>query len=351
MSVRRGGKWLARRGRWSLRGSRRVVWTGAVLAVLIVCLSLLGLLVGEYGLSVAQSWARLWGNPGESGDFLGVYFVQEVRLPRVLGAVTVGACLGLAGALFQSVSGNPLGSPDIVGFSTGAATGAILTIMFVGAAPMVVAGGAVGGGVLVGAVIVLLAGSRLSGLRVILVGIGISAALRAVNSLLLVRASLEAAQAAAQWNAGSLHDVSLPWVAILAVVLLAAAPALWAITGPLAVLSLGDDAAAALGIKAVRTRLAAIALGTLLVSLATAVAGPVAFVALAAPHIARRLHGQVGPSLASAAAVGAALVLVSDLLGQWLLHPAKLAVGVVTGTLGGLYLLLLLFQEHRRNRL
>lgn len=344
-------RWVARRGAWSLRGHKRVALTAAVLLLAMLALGLIGLLAGEYGLTPAQAWQRLWGNPGENGDYLGVYFVQEVRLPRVLGALTVGACLGIAGALFQAVSGNPLGSPDIVGFSTGAATGAILTIIFVGASPMVVAGGAVGGGVLVGAVIVLLAGARLSGLRVILVGIGISAALRAVNSLLLVRASLEAAQAAAQWNAGSLNDVSLPWVAILVLALIAAAPALWAITPPLSLLALGDDAAAELGARAVRTRFAAIALGTVFVSLATAVAGPVAFVALAAPHIARRLHKCAGPSLATAAGVGAVLVMLSDLLGQWLAHPAKLAVGVVTGTIGGLYLLLLLFQEHRRNRL
>ena len=108
------------------RRSATVIVAGLLLAV---CLSVYSLTLGDYGLSAAESFRRLMGDSGPRDDFLGVYFVQSVRLPRVCAALGVGCALGLSGAIFQTVSGNPLGSPDIVGLSTGSATGALLAII------------------------------------------------------------------------------------------------------------------------------------------------------------------------------------------------------------------------------
>lgn len=315
--------------------------------VVVVVGVLISLMVGEYGLSPAESIKALFGD----GNRLGVYFVQEVRLPRVLGAVLVGAALGLSGALFQIVSGNPLGSPDIVGFTTGSATGALTAIIVFGASPSVTAMGAVLGGVLAAALIAFFAGGLgANGMRLVLVGIGISAALKAINTLLLVKAPLTAAQAAEQWNAGSLHGVGFGQLAWLAPAVLVTVPVLVWLSTPLSMLPLGEDLAVGVGVRAVRVRAVAVVVAVLLVALATAVAGPVAFVALAAPHLAKRLTNSAGAALGSSALVGAALVVVSDLVAQRLFAPAELAVGVITGSLGGVYLVILLaLRFNRRN--
>ena len=321
-------------------------------AIAVLALAAHSLTLGDYGLSAAQSYRRLLGDAGPGDDFLGVYFVQSVRLPRTIAGIGVGAALGLSGRLFQVVSSNALGSPDIVGFTAGSASGALVAIIVLGSTPVATSIGAVIGGVVSGALILALAGgTRLAGTRVVLVGIGVSAALRALNSLLLVKAPLEAAQRAQMWSAGSLSGVTTVRVVALVAALAACLPALTWLSRPLSLIPLGDDAATALGARTGRTRLVAVCTGIVLVSMATAVAGPVAFVALAAPHVAHRLTGAPGSLLAPSAAVGALLVLGSDIVAQRLIAPGELAVGVVTGCAGGVYLLVLLAHEYRRNRI
>ena len=204
------------------------------------------------------------------------------------------------------------------------------------------------GGLVSGVLILACAGGvRVTGIRVVLVGIGFSAALRAINSLLIVKAPLEAAQRAQLWSAGSFSGVTMvrivPFILVLAVTVLVLA---W-LARPLAVLAMGDDVAMALGVRVREVRIAVIAAAMVLVSTATAVAGPVAFVALAAPHVARRVCGHGGVGLASSAVVGALLVLASDVVAQRLLAPHEMPVGVVTGVVGGIYLLVLLVREVR----
>ena len=111
--------------RVSVRVHRRSAAVVLIGFVLLCALAVYSLTLGDYGLSASDSFRRLLGDGGPRDDFLGVYFVQSVRLPRMLAAVAVGAALGIAGRIFQTISGNPLGSPDIVGLSTGCATGAL----------------------------------------------------------------------------------------------------------------------------------------------------------------------------------------------------------------------------------
>lgn len=335
------------------RGVIRVHRRSAIVVMLglvfLSCLALYSLTLGDYGLGVADSLRRLTGDGGPSEDYLGVYFVQSVRLPRVVCAVAVGASLAIAGRIFQTISGNPLGSPDVVGLSAGSATGALVAIIILGASPAATGTGALIGGLLSGALVLACSGgTRVTGIRVVLVGIGCSAALRALNSLLVVKAPLEAAQRAQLWSAGSLNGVTFvrafPLIVGLGVLGLSCACAATSI----GLLAMGDDVATGLGVRVRVVRVSAIVSAIVLVALATAVAGPVAFVALSAPHIAARLCGGGGVGVVSSAVVGAALVLSADVVAQRIVAPAELPVGVVTGVLGGLYLLWILTREEAR---
>lgn len=343
---------VGRVGDSSVRMHRRSLRVGTALAVLVAAAAAWSLTLGDYGLTMPESFARLRGLAGAEDDWLGVYFVQQVRAPRALAAVLVCMSLGVSGRLFQTVSGNPLGSPDVVGFSTGAATGAIVAIILLGAGPAITAVGAIIGGLLTGVAVTAAAGGAgTAGMRLILIGIGTSAVLRAVNSLLLVKAPLEVSQAAQQWSAGSLHGTTWPYVWVLGAITTGCVLFLMAVARPLELLPLGDDAATALGASARRSRAVAVVVGLILVSAATAVAGPVAFVALATPHIAQRLTRGPGAGLTTSALVGGALVALADVVAQRAIAPAELAMGVITGTLGGVYLLVLLLHEYRRNAL
>lgn len=334
--------------RLSVRVHRRSAAVVVIGFILLAALAVYSLTLGDYGLSAADSFRRLVGDGGPRDDFLGVYFVQSVRLPRMLAAIAVGVALGIAGCIFQTISGNPLGSPDIVGLSTGCATGALIAIIILGSSPTVTGVGALLGGLVSGAVILACAGGmRVTGIRVVLVGIGCSAALRAVNSLLIVKAPLEAAQRAQLWSAGSFSGVTITRLMPLLIVLGAVVVVCAVFAVPLGLVAMGDDVATGLGVRVRRTRVLLIVVAILLVASATSVAGPVAFVALAAPHVAHRLCGGGGVGFASAALVGALLVLVSDVCAQRLVAPAELPVGVVTGVVGGIYLLWLLIREVR----
>ncbi|MBA4609830.1 iron chelate uptake ABC transporter family permease subunit [Aeromicrobium sp. Marseille-Q0843] len=322
----------------------------ALVATLVAAgLAVMALTIGDYGLSPSQVLRAL---AGDGSDPLAEFFVREQRAPRVVCALLVGAALGVSGAIIQQVSDNPLGSPDIVGFTIGAATGALIQITVLGGGPDATAPAALVGGLVTAAVVGALAwqGGRhggIPGVRLVLVGIGVAAVLQAVNTLLVVRADLSAAQDAAHWLAGSFNAMTWQDVARLGLVLAVVAPFTAALARTLPVLALGDDAARGIGVPVESSRLALVVCGVVLVAAATAVAGPIAFIALAAPQLARRITRTAGSGLASAALMGAALTLASDIVAQRLFAPTQLPVGVVSGSLGGLYLIWLLTREKR----
>ncbi|MBX5441276.1 MAG: iron chelate uptake ABC transporter family permease subunit [Solirubrobacteraceae bacterium] len=335
-------------GRLSLRVHRRGALVCAALAAAAVAAALAGLALGDYPLSPGEVVAALAGRGDGPADVI----VTELRLPRVVCALAVGAALGVAGAIFQRLTRNPLGSPDVIGVTYGSAAGAVAMIVAVGARQSAVSAGALGAGLATAAAVHLLArrDGAVQGYRLVLVGIGVSAMLLAVIDSLLARGRIEEAREAAVWIAGSLDGrgwaQATPLVAALAVLL----PAALALSPRLAVLELGDDAAAALGVAVERTRLALIVVAVAIAAAATAAAGPIAFVALAAPQIARRLTRTPGPGLVGAALTGALLLQAGDLAAQRLLAPDQLPVGIATGALGGVYLAWLLASERRGRR-
>ncbi|MDM4719225.1 iron chelate uptake ABC transporter family permease subunit [Micromonospora sp. WMMA1363] len=334
-------------GGWSLRLRPRALAVGTTCALLTVAVGVLALGYGDYPMSAADVLRTLAGNGTPAEDFV----VHELRLPRLVTAAAVGAALALAGAVFQSLVRNPLGSPDILGFTQGAATGALLVVV-AGGSSALLSGAAVAGGLGTGVLVYALAWRRgVHGYRLVLVGIGVAAILTGVNGWLLTRAPLMDAARAVLWLTGSLdgrgwsHGVPVA-LAVLgtAVVLAGAGPAL-------RLVELGDDAATALGVQVRRLRLALLATAVLLVSLAAAAAGPVNFVALTAPQLARRLTRAPGPNLLPSAALGALLLVSADQVAQRAFAGHQLPVGVVTGILGGGYLIWLLASERRAGRL
>ncbi|MCC0546842.1 iron chelate uptake ABC transporter family permease subunit, partial [Pseudomonas aeruginosa] len=274
---------------------------------------------------------------------------QRVRLPRVLTACLVGAALGMAGAIFQSISRNPLGSPDVIGFTTGAASGAIVQIILFDAGPLATSLAALAAGLCTALAVVLLArrGATAGGYRLVLVGIGVGASLSGLNSLLLVTGNLDQAMYAQLWLAGSLNTRTWSHVVPAALGLLASVPLALYHGRRLEVLELGDASAAQLGVAVERVRLQMVLVAVGTTAIATAAAGPIAFIALAGPQLARRLTRSAGVPLLSGALMGAVLLLAADLLGQRLAYVANLPIGLMTGLLGGFYLLWLLLRSRR----
>ncbi|HWD02370.1 MAG TPA: iron chelate uptake ABC transporter family permease subunit [Amycolatopsis sp.] len=336
-----------RPSRVSRRVAPRALVVGIVLAVVLVALSTVSMTTGDYPLSVLDVGKTLFGFGDAATDFI----VTTLRLPRLLLAILVGAALAVSGGVLQSLSGNALGSPDVVGFTQGSATGALLVIVLAHGGSGAVALGALVGGVITAVVVGLLAIRRgLQGFRMILIGIGVAAMLLAVNQYLITRASIQDALSAQAWLVGGLGGRGWPEIWPVAIAVVGLLPIAFGFGRRLALLEMGDDAAKGLGVPVERSRGILLAVAVTLCAVATAAAGPVAFVALAAPQLAKRLARSAKPALVSSALMGAVLLVGSDLVTRLLFGEEGLPVGIATGAVGGLYLMWLLSSQWRRNR-
>lgn len=332
-------------GRLSQRLDLRALTISAIVLIIAIAVALVTLASGEFQIAIPEVVGALFGQATAKIHMV----VVEWRLPRTSLALIMGAALGMSGAIFQSLTRNPLGSPDVIGFDSGAYTGALVVIILLKGTFYAVAGGALLGGIATALVVYLLAWrGGVQGFRLIIVGIGISAMLNSLNTYLLIRADLEIAMAAAIWGVGSLNGMSLERLAQVCAVLAILIPAALLISRPMRQLEMGDDAARSSGVNTERTRLAMTVIGVSLTATVTAAAGPIAFVALAAPQIAARLTRSAGVSLLPSAATGALLLVVADYLAQRAFAPTQLPVGVVTICIGGLYFAWLLTREARR---
>ena len=324
----------------------RAVTVGIVAALGTAVISVLTLGTGEFPIAPADVVRTLFGQGTAAQDFI----VNELRLPRVVTAILVGMALAAGGAVFQSLVRNPLGSPDLLGVTNGASTAALAVVILGGTSTQLSLAAVAGG--LGAAVLLQLIGGRhgLHGYRFILVGIGLAAVLTGISGYLLTRGAQMENARALLWLTGSLDgrdwQQAGPLLGVLAVTL----PVLLLACGPgLRILEMGDDAAAALGVPVRLLRTGALFTAALLVSCAAAAAGPVAFVALIAPHLAKRLTRAPGPNLVPSLAMGALLLVGADWLAQH--APRQLPVGVVTGIVGGAYLVWLLTTERRAGRI
>lgn len=336
---------LFRRAGLALRWDLRAAVVCGILGLAVLVVAVAGVATGDFPLGPGKLWGALIDRPGSGFDRI---VVVEWRMPRVLAAIVFGAALAVSGAVFQSLTRNPLASPDVIGFSTGSYTGALVVIIVMGGTYLQTAAGALVGGILTAAAVYLLAWrGGVQGFRLIIVGIGVGAMLASLNTWLILTADLDLAMNAAAWGAGSLAGTTWEQVLLGALVVTVLLAALGVFVRGLRQLELGDDAARATGVRAEHVRVWTVIVGVALTATVTAAAGPIAFVSLAAPQIARRIVRSAGITVVPAAFTGALLLVVADYAAQHLL-PTALPVGVVTVVFGGGYLVWLLVHEMRR---
>jgi len=305
----------------------------AATAALLVASVVLSLAIGSRALSLDEIWRGLTGS-----DPVASAVIWQLRFPRTLLGLLVGAALGAAGVLAQAVTRNPLADPGLLGISSGAAVSIVAGTAFLGigggAGRMVLA---VAGAALATLIVFAFASRSPEGLSPIsmtLAGMAITACLGAVVSA-IVLLDAESMDQYRFWQVGalSLPDPRLLWIG--AAVALVGAIVAVAISGSLGALALGDDTASALGVKVGRTRVLAGAAVVLLSGMAVALAGPIGFIGLVIPHAARVFVGNdVRRTLALSALLGPLLLTVADIIGRVVVRPAELQVGVVTAVIG-----------------
>jgi iron complex transport system permease protein len=332
---------VASRRRLSHR-RRRITIAVAVLAGVLFVLTL----------GVGSTWIPPWdvvtslAGTGESTrvDFV----VKELRLPAAVTGLAVGFAFGLAGPLFQRMLRNPLASPDFVGVNAGASLFAASAIALFHVSGLWVSGSALVGAAASSLLIYVLAWrDGITGLRFILIGVGVSEFMLSLVGYLLARADIWDARAAMTWLIGSVGNAGESELRILCVVVVLALPLVLVLDRSLRALELGDEQASTLGSRVERDRFALILLGVVLVGSATAAAGPIPFVALMAGPISTRLLRPADSSVLAAGFVGACLVLTADLVANYVM-PVPLPTGVVTGLIGAPYLVWLLITVNSR---
>ena len=318
-------------------GSR---WLLIGLAVLLLAVGL-SFFVGARSISPAVTMDALRHFDGSSDHIV----IREIRLPRTLLGIAVGAALAVAGCLMQGLTRNPLASPEVLGIGAGAAFAVVLAIYLVGIeSPYGYVWFAVGGAGLSALVVYLLAGAGTgtpTPIRLALSGAVLAtAAVSWMTTLMtLDKRTLDEARF---WIVGSLAGRPVGVLAAVLPFLIVGAILAVLLIRPLDALAIGDDAAAALGFDPVRYRLLGAVAVTLLAGGAVAAAGPLAFIGLAAPHLARQLCGPDHRLLLPACAIlGPSLLLLADVIGRIVLIPLELEVGIVTAFLGAPVLILL----------
>ncbi len=325
--------------------SRRLVFSCLLLVLVSLAVAIVSLQSGAVTLDFFQVFNALTGSAPRNITMV----VTEWRLPRVMMALLVGAALGISGAIFQSLMRNPLGSPDVMGFNTGAWSGVLVAMVLFGQHLTAITLAAMAGGILTSLVVWALAWrDGIETFRLIIIGIGMRAMLMAFNTWLLLQASLETSLSAGLWFAGSLNGLTWAKTLPAAPLILLMFVCALVLVKRMRLLEMGDDSACALGVSVERSRLMLMLVAVVLTAAATAIAGPISFIALVAPHIARRLSGTARWGLTQSALCGSLLLLAADLCAQRLFMPYQLPVGVVTVSLGGIYLIVLLVQESRK---
>jgi iron complex transport system permease protein len=317
---------------------------------LLFCVSL-G--VGDFPIGLPQVIATIFGQ----GERVDEFVLMDLRMPRALAGLIVGIALGVSGAITQSIARNPLASPDILGITGGASAVAVFLVTVSGGAAAAIvssvglSAAALAGGLGTGLLVYFMAWRRgIDGLRLILIGISVSAVMEAITVWLLVTADIRDVARAQAWLVGSLDNRSWGeiWIALWCTLVLMAVVAYVAFH--LRPMHFGDEVAAGLGVRYSMVRAVLLLCAVLLAGVAVSAAGPVPFVALVAPQVAMRLTRYPTPPLLASGLVGALLLISADLVARTAL-PVSLPVGVVTAAIGGPFLVYLLVRANLRKEM
>ncbi|MEM8787896.1 MAG: iron ABC transporter permease [Pseudomonadota bacterium] len=318
----------------------------------IVAVMAVSLMSGSFPLDLRGVLASLFSEaPSDTAETV----VWEFRFPRTLAAFMTGALFALSGAILQNVTRNPLADPSLVGVSQGAGFAVVAIIIAfpdvnIAWRPVFAFAGALA----VAALIQWIAMQRTGGatMRFILTGIGVAAFISAGTNALLTYGDIDRALAALGWLAGSIHAAGWGDVRSLVVCLVVMIPALIWASRPMGALRFGPEVATGFGVAVRRDRLVLITLSVALAAFAVAAVGPLGFIGLVAPHIARRLaRTGVGLHLALSAATGALMVGFADLLGRTLFAPVQIPAGLVTAVIGVPVFVALILRSQARSQL
>ena len=332
-------------GRRSVLITPRHVIVGLILLALSLAVAVASLRLGKFPVTAQEVIDALQGQ----GRKIVQVVVVKWKLPRIVLGLVAGLALGVAGAIFQTITRNPLGSPDLIGFSTGAQTGILISILLLPGSMLSASLASFIGGAAVGTVTYLVSlRGGFTGLRFILVGIAISSMLVSVNRWLLVRVDDDEGLGALKAITGTLGAARWPVVAPTCLAIGVTVALILLASRHLQVLSLGEQVATILGSPTRRASAVLILLGTVLVAVVTMAAGPIGFVALVAPHLARLLTGSPQSPLLVSGLTGSLLMVGADLLSQLVLE--SMPVSVVTNAVGGLYLMVALTVAARGRR-
>ena len=332
-------------GRRSVLITPRHVIVGFILLALSLAVAVVSLRLGKFPVTAQEVIDALQGQ----GRKIVQVVVVKWKLPRIVLGLVAGLALGVAGALFQTITRNALGSPDLIGFSTGAQTGILVSILLLPGSMLSASLASFIGGAAVGTVTYLVSlRGGFTGLRFILVGIAISSMLVSVNRWLLVRVDDDEGLGALKAITGTLGAARWPVVAPTCLAIGVTVALILLASRHLQVLALGEQVATILGSPTRRVSAVLILLGTVLVAVVTMAAGPIGFVALVAPHLARLLTGSPQSPLLVSGLTGSLLMVGADLLSQLVLE--SMPVSVVTNAVGGLYLMVALTVAARGRR-
>lgn len=328
----------------SVRVNYRVLGITAITAFLLVVMMTWAMTLGSFSIPFMDVVRSVFGRGNEDQEFV----VRTLRLPRVLSAVMIGAALSISGGIFQGMVRNPLVSPDVIGIESGASGAAVFWIVTGQPWSLLPLAAFLGATGTAAAIYLLSWKGGIAADRLILVGIGIGAAVSAWTTFLTVRYPVEIVRPAQVWTIGSLYGNDWADIRLLVAFLVIGIPASAMLMWPLRALQLGDDITRGLGLPLERVRLTLILLACALAAVSVSVAGPIGFVALMVPHMARMIAGPLsGSVLVFMGVLGALFLLTADVVGQHFM-PVSLPVGIVTAVVGGPYFLFLLYRSNAR---
>lgn len=330
-----------------LRRRRRFLSVTTILAVIALALCGTMLMLGNTIYPIQDVISVLLGEQVKGASFA----VGTIRLPRMIAGVFAGFAFGIGGYIFQTMLRNPLANPNVIGITAGSSAAAVFCIIVLQASSAIVSVASVVGGLATVLLIFALSkGSSFSIGRLILIGIGVQAMLNAVISYLMLIGNTHDIPTAMRWLSGSLNGAKMDNLYPLIITVCIFTPIIMFFGKQLEMLELGEQAATSLGVNTNRTRLILIISSVLIIALATATTGPIAFVAFLSGPIAKRLVGVGFSNIIPAGLIGVILVLAADLIGQFA-FVARYPVGVITGIIGAPYLIYLLIRINRKGDL
>lgn len=319
---------------------KRYYMVVTLLFMILLALVCINMMFGTKNYTITQVLKAVFANEKQKGT----YIIKSLRLPRTLAAVLCGFALGVAGNVFQTMLGNPLASPDIIGVTSGSGVAAVFGILILHANRGICSMMALVSGLLTATLIYAIAyNGYYSNAKLILTGIGAQALFSALTSWMLLVASEYDVSTALRWLSGSLNGMTMDCIPRLALVVFLATGILLFLAEKITVLELGDAYANILGVKVNSCRIAIIVCAVCLIAFATSVSGPIASISFLSGPIATKICKKGHSNIIPAGCVGAIITLAADFVGNSVLS-TRYPVGVITGVLGAPYLLYLLIS-------